>query len=228
MVCKNCETKNTQDAKFCKKCGKSLVEEVKKEESVNLINTVKENIIGIFKKPIDTIKEFTKEDNYQLGIIYIALSVVLFSILMLVIYNDISSSMYMFEYYFKNAVSPFRIFLLAIILYLLVYATFGGITYLVSKYLYKKEVNPKELVSWLGINTIITSITYLALIILIFVSYKLAGVILLMSNTLSTFYLYKTIEVPTKVEDNKLGYLLFISTSLTTLIVWFVCNYIIF
>ncbi len=228
MVCKNCETKNTQDAKFCKKCGKSLVEEVKKEESVNLINTVKENIIGIFKKPIDTIKEFTKEDSYQLGIIYIALSVVLFSILMLVIYNDISSSMYMFEYYFKNAVSPFRIFLLAIILYLLVYATFGGITYLVSKYLYKKEVNPKELVSWLGINTIITSITYLALIILIFVSYKLAGVILLMSNTLSTFYLYKTIEVPTKVEDNKLGYLLFISTSLTTLIVWFVCNYIIF
>ncbi len=228
MVCKNCETKNTQDAKFCKKCGKSLVEEVKKEESVNLINTVKENIIGIFKKPIDTIKEFTKEDNYQLGIIYIALSVVLFSILMLVIYNDISSSMYMFEYYFKNAVSPFRIFLLAIILYLLVYVTFGGITYLVSKYLYKKEVNPKELVSWLGINTIITSITYLALIILIFVSYKLAGVILLMSNTLSTFYLYKTIEVPTKVEDNKLGYVLFISTSLTTLIVWFVCNYIIF
>lgn len=223
MNCRECSAKNTKDANYCKNCGKRLTEEV--NEFNQLYKETKNLIVGIFKKPMDTLKSYIENNNYQNNIIYMAFNIVVFSILMLVfinVLNNTSSYFYLDNYMIQNSFTYFRIFLLTIILYLLSYIIFSSVYYLTSKYLFKNNIDIKNVISWLGTNSMFLSITYLVLIVTIIISTKLFLIILFISLLIYTYNLFTSSKFIKSVSENYLGYIMTISIILTLLIVIYV------
>lgn len=221
MICNECNVKNTKDAKYCKNCGKKLEESSNELNSV--IKTFFNNLKGIFIKPIDTVKDFINRNDYQNGIIYLFLNIVVFSILMLLLINISSNSLYsLFSYsnYFMdfNGLFYFRIFLLSIIMYLLTYIIFGGVYYLVSTYLFKNNTDIKKIISWLGINSIFTTISYIILLICSIISSKLTLIVFIISVIIYTYNLFNSAKYLNKLDENKIGYVLSITIVITLLI----------
>lgn len=221
MECNVCHTKNSKDAKYCKNCGNKLGVEV--NELSKMYNDTMDLVIGIFKKPLDTFKKYINKDNYQNDIIYLATNVVLYSILMLVLINVLSSTVS--TYYFsldtifnQNSFSYFRLFLLNIILYSLSYFIFAGIYYLVSKYLFKNDVNFKQIVSWLGVNSVLLSILYLLLAVTIIVSTKLFVIFLIVGIIMFIYNLFTSSKYVYDKEDYNV-YIMTISIVVTTILV---------
>lgn len=224
MECNACHTKNSKDAKYCKNCGSKLALEV--NELSKMFNDTMDLVIGIFKKPVDTFKKFINKDNYQNCIIYLASNVVLYSILMLVLVNIFSNTI--FTYYFsldnifnQSSFSYFRMFLLNIILYSLSYFIFASIYYLVSKYLFKNDVDFKQIISWLGVNSIFLSCLYLLLAITIIVSTKLFVILFIIGLIIFVYNLFTSSKYVFD-KDNYNVYIMTISIIITFSLVVFV------
>ena len=182
-------------------------------------------VIGLFTKPIDTLKKYINVDNYQNNIIYIAFNVVIFSILMLILINVLNSTMtyfYLDYVLVQNSFSYFRLFLLTIILYLLSYIIFGGIYYLISKYLFKNNIDIRNVVSWLGCNSIFLSSIYLILSITIIISTKISIFMLLISFILYIYNLFTSSKFIDNTNENIIGYNLAISLILTSILVIYI------
>ena len=215
MNCNECDTKNTKDANYCKNCGKRLTEEV--NELQKMYKETKELVIGIIKKPIDTLKKYINMNNYQNSIIYIAFNVVIFSILMLVLVNVLNSTIsyfYLDNLLVQNSFTYFRMFLLTIILYLLSYIVFGSIFY--------NNIDIKNVIAWLGTNSIFLSIIYLVLLFTIIISTKISLIILLISSILYIYNLFASSKFISKINENHIGYILTISIILTNILVIYV------
>jgi len=225
MICNECNVRNPKDAKYCKNCGKKLEKNTNERNSV--INTFLNNLKGIFLNPIDTIKNFIDKNDYQNGVIYLFLNIIVFSILMLLIFNCNSNSLdYLFNHsdYFIdfNRMFYFRIFLLSIILYLLTYAVFGSIYFLVSTYLFKSNIDVKKIVSWLGINSIFTTISYIFLLFSFILSTKFILIVLVISIIIYIYNLFSSAKHLNKLDENKIGYALTITIIITLLIVIYI------
>lgn len=224
MECNMCHTKTSKNAKYCKNCGNKLV--VEESELSKMYNDTMELVIGIFKKPIDTFKKYINKDNYQNCIIYLASNVVIYSLLILVLINVLSSTIS--TYYFsldslliKNSFTYFRLFLLNIIMYSLTYFIFAGIYYLVSKYLFKYDTNFKQIISWLGVNSVLLSILYLLLLISVIISTKLSITFLIIGLIMFVYNLLTSSKYALEKEDYNV-YIMTISIVSTTLLVMFV------
>lgn len=224
MECNACHTKNSKDAKYCKNCGSKLALEV--NELSKMYNDTMDLVIGIFKKPVDTFKKFINKDNYQNCIIYLASNVVLYSVLMLVLVNIFSNTIS--TYYFsldnifnQSSFSYFRMFLLNIILYSLSYFIFASIYYLVSKYLFKSDVDFKQIISWLGVNSIFLSCLYLLLAVTIIVSTKLFVILFIIGLIIFVYNLFTSSKYVFD-KDNYNVYIMTISIIITFSLVVFV------
>ena len=70
-------------AKFCTKCGKKLeVEAVVEEKEVITINNDMANdylnaVKGMFSRPVDTMKEYSKRSKFNLGLIMIVINCII-------------------------------------------------------------------------------------------------------------------------------------------------------
>lgn len=221
MECSICHTKNSKDANYCKNCGRKL--NVSENELSKMYNDTMDLIIGLFKRPIDTFKKYINKDNYQNCIIYLASNVVIYSILMLVLINVLSSTIS--TYYFsldtifnQNSFSYFRLFLLNIILYSLSYFIFAYIYYLVSKYLFKNNVDIKQVISWLGVNSVFLTILYLLLAVTIIISTKLFGIFSIIDIIMFIYNLFTSSKYVYDKEDYNV-YIMTISIVVTTILV---------
>ena len=208
MNCNECNTKNSKDANYCKNCGKRLTEDVSElkkfyKDTVDLVK-------GIFKRPIDTLNTYIKDNNYQNSIIYIAFNVVIFSILMLVIVNVLNNTIsyfYLDTYMLKNSFTYFRMFLLTIMLYMLSYVVFSNIYYLISKYIFKCNIDFKNIITWLGTNSIFLSIIYFLSIFTVILSTKLCLILLLISLIIYNYNLFNSSRFISNTKENYLGYI---------------------
>ena len=223
MNCQECNTKNSKDANYCKYCGKRLTEEV--NELKKMYNDTKYLLIGLFKKPIDTLKNGINKNNYQNSIIYIALNIVIFSMLMLITLNVLNNTIgyfYLDNILLQNSFTYFRMFLLTIILYLFSYLVFGTIYYIINKYLFKNSIDIKNIISWLGINSIFLSCIYLILLITIIISTKISLIVLLIGMILYIYNLFVSARFIPKSNENIIGYTLTVSIILTSILVIYV------
>lgn len=225
MNCSECNEKNAKSAKFCKNCGNKLVKE--EVEVKNVFNEFKELIINLFKKPNDTLKDNVKEESYQNAIVFLAMNILAFTLLLLIIMNIMHSSISSIFYYLGGSFdfgmySYFRIFLLSIIFGVLNYVIFGGVYYLVSKYLFKSNIDIKSVISWLGINSIVTLLMYVILIITIFISAKISLIILFIGVMLYMYNLYSSAKYIKNSNENYIGYGLVITMFITLLLMVYV------
>lgn len=240
MICSECNTKNTKSDKFCRNCGKKLVGE---DNTVNSSNSF-ENFIkkawadvkGMFLKPVDTAKEFTKDDNYITGLIYLGVNVLLVAAFVLMIVKSlfgVATSMMgldslgygglgygSFDALYDSIEIPyFKIFLLAVITVVAVYGILTGAAYIVCKYLFKSNTSYKKMLTWAGVNSLFNTVACVIVLFGMLISYKLGVVLYLIGTVIYEFNMIRTFEYTTDTDKNKLGYALTIAIMATLLVV---------
>ncbi len=230
MICEKCGNKNTKNANYCNKCGNNLKEENNKEsEKTNsFITEISEDVKGIFVKPITTIKAFVENNNFMQGLLYLGINIIVMALLVLItlkslyINTGFQSLMFNFNTYdvgFNGNLFPFfRIFLLVIISQFLIYVILSGIIYGLIR-LCNGLINFKNILCWLGINSLFSLITNIIIGIFMIVSVKLGTILFLLASIVFIYNTFKTINYITDTDENKLGYILATSLGLTTLIV---------
>ncbi len=232
MKCKKCGEENKKDANFCINCGANLKEEVK-EKNQSLANNTFKQIEGVFKSPYKTMKSFIKDDNYMIGLIFMAMNIVILALCSVGLLKHFSKMVTnSFGYHnMHNAfnaystsldISYLKVFLLVIIIGVLSYGIFGGMTYLINTYLFKDKPNYKKISAWLGINSLVKTVAYIVLLIISLASLKLGIIIYL---TFAIFYIYNlftSFKHVSNVDDNHKGYVITLSLLTTIIIVVFI------
>ena len=221
MICSECGSKNTKTANYCIECGKDLKELKENFNKTSIIKECLENIKGMFFKPVDTARSFIKENNYMTALLYIGLNIIIMTLFILVLVNMLYNTYinsYFNNYMYSNY-AYFRLFLISIMMGVISYGVFGGIYLLVNTYLFKDKTNFKEIICWLGINSLFITISYTIMIIGFIISYKLGMIVCLVTLLVYLYNLFKTAIFTTKVDENKLGYILTFNIILTFVIV---------
>ena len=214
-------------AKFCIHCGKKLKEgevcDCQANVSVqtdNLGTTLLNVLKGMFVKPIDTIKSYTNEKNFNLALILVgifSLSAALFMLSLIKNLSDMAtSSMGALTLYSITSTSVeipylqiFFISLIAIIAFTFMYT---ALLYLVNSVMFKGDKSFKKVFTMYGINTVITSVTLLVTAIFMFIHVVLGLLIFVLGYTLNMVYMYKGIETLGVKDENKHGYIYLITT----------------
>lgn len=232
MICDECNTKNGKSDKFCRNCGKSLgevKEEVKTTNFEGILKTALGNIKGVFMNPIDTAKEFIKEENYFTSLIYLSVNVLFLALFVLVLVKAFSGLLagYISLDYFGGFYEPlelpyFRMFLISIMTGLITYALLAGFAYFFSTLLFKGKTSFKKMCAWLGINSVFYTVLLILVAVSMFISVKLGILVYLIGEILYTYNMFRTFEFSTDTNVNKLGYVLVPTILFTILIVVFV------
>ncbi len=222
-------------AKFCTKCGRKLEEgevcectkekkekglkEEKKEETIekkevtSLANDWLETYIamtkGILEKPITTIKKYAKKENAILSWIILGINS-FFTVLFLYLFvKETTSNVSGFpfnDFTYSGYSMDFETVLKIFLTIMVGYASMAGLLTFIGGILWKKEVNFNQIISVLAIPSTFTILTTLLSILLIYLSTKLMGIVLLISLILYLSNIYHGWMSTTTVDENKISY----------------------
>ena len=234
MICNECNTKNGKNDKFCRNCGKSL-EDVSVGTAESILKTFLEHVKGVFLKPVDTAKNFIKEENYFTSLIYMSVNVLVLSLIVLILaksYTGMFAEIFnvgFYDSFYTNIELPyFRIFLISIMTGLITYALLAGFSYLISAYLFKSKTSFKKMCAWLGFNSVFYTVVLVVVVVSTLISVKFGLILYLVGELLYTYNMIKTFEFSTDTDANKLGYVLVPAILLTLLVVVIVLPKVLF
>lgn len=206
-------------AKFCTKCGSKLVDgkcpncENKTTEVTTgfdfneLVSAVK----GMFTKPVDTIKEVVETENITIGGILIAINAVIIALFCCLSSKEligVFASASGFNSLIATSIEiPYaRIFFTTLVIVLVTYAILAGLFYLVADKLFHGNSSYKKMLTYLGITSVILTVTMLGTIIFMYVSVQLMMLILLCGIVLSNVYMIQGFRYTSDIDKNKIGY----------------------
>ncbi len=213
-------------AKFCTKCGKELVEgqECSCQKNVKTVATGSSSIVtdllnlvkGMFTAPVDTMKSFINESNFNNALIALGASAIAIAIMVCVLCKEMMGTimdlMGVASSYLglvnTNIEIPYaKIAIMSIIVAVATYALIAAIAYLISAKLFKNETSYKKMITWLGASASLMTVVYLVTAICIFINLKLALVVYLVGSLLYTCYTFKGLEYACDTDKNKLAYI---------------------
>ncbi|MBE6147747.1 MAG: YIP1 family protein [Firmicutes bacterium] len=230
-------------AKFCTKCGKKL-EEVR---VCDCLTDVKDAIIsepnkrkdidfqkyldlffdvakGIFMKPIDTIKKYATEENFDFGVIAIFLNSIIFGIMFYFLVEEsmsyvngmmgLTSLGYGLIY---GEISFFKILVYAILFMAVFFFGIGIMIHFMNSIIFKGDSSIKRAISLVGVCSVLTTVTSVVGLICLFVSIKLFGIVVGLAGVLYLCHLYHGVQIVFKVDENKQGYI-FLATIVAVMI----------
>ena len=196
-------------AKYCIHCGKKLEDgevcdctaNAVKSQSNNLGTSLLEVLKGIFVKPIDTIKKYTDESNFNLALILLgifSLAISLFVLSLIKNLSEVTSSMGALTLYTIGMSSiqiPYmKIFFVVLIVSIAFIFAYTGLLYLVNSIMFKGIRSFKKVFTMYGISSVITTVSLLVSTIFMFIHPALGFIIFLLGSTLTMLYVFKGIE----------------------------------
>ena len=214
-------------AKYCIHCGKKLEDgevcdctaNAVKSQSNNLGTSLLEVLKGIFVKPIDTIKKYTDESNFNLALILLgifSLAISLFVLSLIKNLSEVTSSMGALTLYTIGMSSiqiPYmKIFFVVLIVSIAFIFAYTGLLYLVNSIMFQGIRSFKKVFTMSGISSVITTVSLLVSTIFMFIHPALGFIIFLLGSTLNMLYVFKGIEFLGVKDKNKHGYIYLITT----------------
>ena len=205
-------------AKFCTKCGAKLVDGKCPNCNNAQTNTITKtfdmdelitSIKGMFTHPIDTMKETIQTENITLGIILLVMNCIIIALFCCLGAKEliVAFTTGFNSFMVRTIEIPYaRIFFTSLLSGLITYAIIAGLFYLVVNKLFHTDTNYKKMIAYLGITSIISSITLLGTIVLMYVSMQLMILFLLTGMLLSTVYMVQGLSYTSNIDKNKLGY----------------------
>ncbi len=219
-------------AKFCTNCGKKLKEGEKCDCTPAVVNNedvqkVIDICKGMFTKPIDTMKDFTKKTNFTLALILTGiLSLIAGLFAMATLKNAFSLMGFNKSFYTYGSMPvnlPYgKVFFTVLILVFACSFIYSGILYLVNSKIFKREADFKEVYALYGVTSIVISAVMLISCILMFLNVYFALVIVSLGSILSTVYSYHGLKFLGEKEENKYGYIY-----LTTMVLFYIAIFVI-
>jgi hypothetical protein len=196
-------------AKFCTECGKELEDgkacdckasKTKKEEKTNsesfdfqaALLTVWETTKKMFKKPISTLKEFSKDDNVYVGLIIIAIVAILSGVSGLLTIDNIAGKYNGFEVFMKF----FGISLIPVLVNVAVY-------FVVYNALLKSKVTWKTLVAAFSGTMILETIGSLVTVVCSYIAGWLATLVLVFTIAVYLVQFITIIKHVTNIDEEK-------------------------
>ena len=214
-------------AKYCIHCGKKLEDgevcdctaNAVKSQSNNLGTSLLEVLKGIFVKPIDTIKKYTDESNFNLALVLLgifSLAISLFVLSLIKNLSEVTSSMGALTLYTIGMSSiqiPYmKIFFVVLIVSIAFIFAYTGLLYLANSIMFKGIRSFKKVFTMYGISSVITTVSLLVSTIFMFIHPALGFIIFLLGSTLNMLYVFKGIEFLGVKDKNKHGYIYLITT----------------
>lgn len=230
-------------AKFCTRCGKPLEDgkpcDCKQEETVsnqskkvnvdtttntnanNLVNDYFDIVKGMFKTPAKTIKKYAKEENFNLALISIALTAVLFGVMVHCMLNAILKAIGMSMNSINTLLEATKTALSTYGMNFSIDTNFGlkagiamgvisfvivGIEYLMHSIVYKKAIDAKRIISMVGISQVFYCIGLLITIVISFINSYLAMISLLFFSLCFFVHLHQGIIEISDLDQNQLVY----------------------
>ena len=219
-------------AKFCTNCGKELKDGkcdcVKVSESnavTGFCNKYIEVLKQIFLKPIDTIKENSKEDNFSFGLISLCIASILSGLFTYFVLSEGISKLsagFMFGLRSMYHVPFMKTFVAGLIVSAIWYAVLAFMIYLIANKLFKDKLTVKESFAFLGVLSVFMAPVILASILLIYVSIKLMALVLVIASMFYMVYFILGLMEITKIDKNKIACLYVPSVLLTFFIVYYI------
>ena len=227
-------------AKFCTNCGKKLVDgkpcdcEKKEEKKVvetevvmtsssDLVNEYLEALKGIFVKPVDTMKKFTKKANLTLTVIMLLLNSIIFGLFVYLFAKESVGSALSSIYYIsgRGYEVPASVFFGAFVLMIVFFFCLGGLLHLIAN-LMKKESDFKEIMALIGVNAVFTTVTTLVALVFMFINGWLAAIILAIAGFMFLLNLYHGFVNYTAIDKNKICYAFTVCYAITLFLVCYV------
>lgn len=232
QFCTKCGEKfgATKGGKSSTKTAKVTTEDVKeltKEVTKEMTNEASSIVRDMVAKPVDTLKKYGEEKRFNLALVLVGIMSLLaglFSVALLKnLYSALMSfvqSMYggllsMASSYGQQPEIPYvKIFFITLFATFALSFVFVGILYFVSNVLFKGKESFKKMYVIYSIISIVVSATLLVSLVLSFISVKMAGLVLSLGFTLSTFYVFHMVRLVGPSDENKHGYIYVITTAL--------------
>lgn len=232
-------------AKFCTLCGKELKDgkecDCKKTTSTvannnqSVVNEILNLIKGMFTSPVDTMKSFINENNFNNALISIGVSAIAAAICVCLLLKELfpallgvmgmasgtsSLGLYSMGSLMDQIEIPYvKIALITIVVVIATEALIAAIAYLMSAKLFKSETSYKKMLTWLGANAGLLTVLYLITGICALIDFRLALLVYVMGSMLNTYYMYKGLNYACDTDENKLGYVLMPAVLITTLVI---------
>lgn len=219
-------------AKFCTNCGKELKDgkcdcvKVEKTSVIsNFINEYIDVLKAIFLKPIDTIKENSKETSFLFGLISLGIVSLLSGLFTYFVLSEGLSKIsagFMFGMRSMYKVSFIKTFLSGLIISCAWYSVLAFMIYLIASKLFKDKLTIKEAFAFLGVLSVFLAPVVLLSIVLIFVSIKLMTIVLLAASMFYMVYFVQGLMEITKIDKNRIACLYVPAILLTVFIVYYI------
>ena len=185
---------------------------------------------GIFVKPIDTIKEYTKEENFSVALIFVLISSIftgLFTMAyvkntFIVTGSQLYASLYNTFSPNNNMVTeiPYaKYFFTALVISVAIAFIFAGALYVINK-AFKGKGSFKQAFALYGIISALAAVITLVATIFMFVSVTVGLIILVLGSLLVLVYLYHGLKFIGPDDQNKFGYIYILTYTVVSLIVY--------
>lgn len=218
-------------AKYCIQCGAPLEEgkcprctnEKKVVEPLEKYkDTVLDSFIGIYKKPIDTMKSFIRKENFILSLILLGISgflLALFTTFFIGHTASMTSSFFMgqveptFHFSFYLSVS-----IKALLVIYLIYTLVACLLYFISDKVFKGESSLEKMFCLLGSMTFILIPATILYFISMYISFSLLFLVILATSVMIVFNLYEGLSIASKIKSNYKGYTFLITIMILILL----------
>ena len=200
------------------------------------VNSYIDMVRGIFVNPIDTIKQYTKLENYSLGIFAIILNCIVSGIFLFCFCSEAVGTFTNLvggysSYFIPSTVIevPFMKIFLCGFLFVGVGLTVTALMiYVIANAIFKDSIDMKKSFILIGVCSAFTTITTIISIILTYISMKLMIIVLLFAGIFYLTYLYQGISEITKVDKNKLAYVFVPAIGVASFVVIYILPKILF
>lgn len=216
-------------AKFCIKCGTKLMDgkcsNCTQESNVEKYKDILlDSFVGIYKKPVDTMKNFVKKENFILSLILLGISGILVAIFttFFVGHTAVTNT----SMFFGNVVStlPFTfyatVFIKTLLTTYLLFTLLSCLLYFISDKVFKGETQLEKMFCLLGSMTFILIPSLFLSFLSMYISLSLLLLIFLSTSVLLLFNLYEGLSIASKIKTNYKAYTFLIS--IITLVLIFV------
>ncbi len=225
-------------AKYCTKCGKKLkegevcdcdkkekeVKEAKKDKEFDFnhyVNTFVAIVKGMFTKPVDTMKKYTKKEHFGVMVSALVLNCIVSGLFLYVfidkVLNQVMGLMSNLSYYGLSDFDYgygllnlpfFDVFVTGLFYMAVCFIVIAFMIYVIAGAIMKKDMDFKKALTLVGVTSCFTTITTLACLILSFVSIPLSLLVLVVAAIYFIIYLAQGILATSDVDKNRLAHVL--------------------
>ena len=215
--CENCDKE--KETKSSKKETKEESEKVVEVTSNEMVNSFKDVVTSIFKKPIATIKKYSTEANMNFGLVAIGINAVAMGLLVHLLLDNILKSIGLTMASINNALAELQPYLQmfgisidtnfgvkAAIAMAVLSAIMVGVIYAMGKMVFKKDMDYKKIIATVGVSETFLTIGALGAIVLSYVNVGIALLFILVLAMFSITALHQSIAETTELSSDEVIY----------------------